>query len=565
MDGFGRTLRRATLLAALSGLATGLGTQSSHAAIDAVDIAVEAVAGAGQFGVGVRLGETEKAFIKGFVRCAADGGNAGDCAKNAVLAVVFKDAGPLAGCVIGGGRADKCAIDAAVNALPPQAQPLAGCIAGGNVAGCARSLLAGQLKNVNLPPDVKQFAECLAGSGNAEKCATDQAIKQLPSEAQPVANCIAQGKNVSDCGKQATSDAQAQAFAALQAMQTDVAGATGYGTIHNILQIVRGIREGNWGLVIVGGAPEAAKLVIQAVLNVLLTPALAKLAGPIVNVTVDNDTKFARDVFGALKGPDPAGDIGEIIFEFWLTTYIAAPCALVPSTEAFEDLKEVTCGNLGKAIQALGSLAHDGWDIAVGVAEDVLKFVGLYEPAKAVLGAAVELSCDFWSIWPWCHDEAPPPPPPVCDAPGAFYAGNYMKCLSRGANAGAAAPLVGLNKACHGQFDKCGHGDAICRQMAAAFEGQVGQINNALNQGAVAFTASAEVFMEQAGVRACDTDIVEQFVSQCMRDLSTIIPLSGSPNDDFLRCAIWDIRNLPRPPGCMPQGGAAKSCGLEGR
>ena len=540
MNKFYRTCCRTAFVVVLVCSGLMLNSRNSHAAIDAVDVAVEAFAFAAQAGAGIPLNDTEKAFAKSAIKCIASGTPVADCGKDAVLKAAFqqlpKEAAGLAQCMVGGGTVANCAVDAAVKNLPKEAQLLATCITGGNLGNCAKKFIE---SNINVPPEVAQLANCMAGGGSPQKCATDQAIKQLPPEAQPVAGCVAQGQNVGACAKSfaagqiqgVMTQAENDAFNALQKIKADTADALdkeGKGSLRNILKVVDGINKGDWLEVVDGGGPEVAKVVIDIVLNTLLTPVAAPVIGPIVNTVVDNRVQTFHDLIDAAKAGDPVKG-AEVVAAAYMTMYIESPCALVPDN-AF---KEATCGNLGKAIEAIAGAGADIAKAILGVAKDILSAVGIYQVGDAIVGAFIDIINDVGHFLGIGGGDKKADPA-TCGPSNAFYANNYLACLGNSAKSSAAEGIAtSLHNACIGNFSTCyNNADAICGSMDSAFGGLVNQVNAALDQGAQAYDQALGAFLQARSGDLCTyryseniDNAIKEFAGLCTSAIRKTIPL----------------------------------------
>ncbi len=185
--------------------------QNSKAANLAVDLFIKA----GQ-AAGLPITDQEAAIVKQIVTCGvANQTNVGDCAKNAVVAVVLQQAGVkdpaitnAVGCLVSTGDPAVCASQAllTVAKLPPAAQPAVSCmLTGGNVVDCGKKLAEGAVLD-KIPPAIQAPAKCVMDGGNARDCATkfvtQQVIGHLPpnmqGQATQVVACLNQ-PNVAGC------------------------------------------------------------------------------------------------------------------------------------------------------------------------------------------------------------------------------------------------------------------------------------------------------------------------------------------------------------------------------
>jgi len=474
---FGKIFRRAAFFTVAVSLALVLGPRSSHAKIDGVDIAVEAfAAGTGAFGM--PLTDTEKAFLKGLVGCHVDGKSIDTCAKEAVLKVAL-----------------------------------------GQVPGGAQ-----------------QFANCILRGEAVKNCAGEEFIKGLPPQTRAMARCIAlDGRDVAFCAKTfATGQIETAALETLQKLKADTRDALekdSPNSIKNIILIAQGIREDDWEKVFLGGGAEVSKAAIKIVLAGLLSPALAPIAGKITDAVVQNRFDLANDILRAAKN----GDVvlaAKVVLEFYLTTYLESPCALVPDN----GLKEATCGNLNKLIHAVGTAGADVAEFLLDLTGDILKATG-------ISWLADKTGVTFLWNEIFGDDEPKKEPPGNCGTPDAYYVNNYAKCFHRGANTllnGEVDVFVttqaSLYGACSANFNRCFSAESargICNSMNGMFINQTQQIAVGLDQAAEVYTRSLGAFVVSYGRLACAANFWEQhsayFLHGCANKLRNHIPLAGDP------------------------------------
>ena len=128
------------------------------------------------------------------------------------------------------------------------------------------------------------------------------------------------------------------------------------GTVKSIIEIAKGIQEGDWAKVIYFGGKEFAKVVLTVMVEIVCPPC-ALIAGPVVAALVDLYGGLAEDVFKMVTSGD-FGKLPEIMFEFYFSEMIARPCALLPDG----GFKDAICGNLAKVIAAAAGVFGDAVD-----------------------------------------------------------------------------------------------------------------------------------------------------------------------------------------------------------
>ena len=267
---------------------------------------------------------------------------------------------------------------ATVAGIPPPSpeqvafmKEMVGCIIDGTaVADCGKqSLIKAVLKDV--PAIGQQLAACAISGRNVGGCAVDQLLEQVPEQARPLVKCVAEGNDVAGCGAQfaagivdqKTKEYTREALDALNKLKT---GEGMPDAMKNILAGAEGIREGDYGKIVHGFGTEAAKLVITIVVEAILGPEVAPIAGPIISEIVQNRADLIRDLMEGLKDVDPV-KLGKVLVEFYLTTYVEAACALIPDG----GFKEATCGNVAKVISAVAGAAGDVLSAVLGFLGDV--------------------------------------------------------------------------------------------------------------------------------------------------------------------------------------------------
>jgi hypothetical protein len=457
-----RPLSRWLALALVALSVTLIPRAAEAESIDPVDVAVEAGAAGGML-VGINISGSQKAFIKGLVGCLVSRKDAAECGKEAAINVMMN----------------------------------------------------------NKPEEAKRFATCIADGRPVRDCVTAAAIGNLPEEAQPIVRCIVETGEVGGCAQKAAlnqiggvlSATQKAALANLKEFGVDNARAAADNLpnfVKNLIAVAEGVRDSDYQKILTAGGAEVVKATMNVILNIILTPALAPMIAPIVDAVVQNRVDLFNDIVNAAKRGNAVA-VGEIVMSFYATTFIEAPCALAQMVG--NDFHDATCGNLAKIISMATGIAGDIAKVVLGVVEDVLSAVGVWQIGEALFGAIGD-ALDGKD------------PPSECGSTAAYFAANHLACLETGANYNnGQAATQPLFNACLAQFDRCykSAGGEVCGPMETKFKELSAKLNSAYGQGANAFatttmTAFATSFGKQ---RACDTDfwqdpvVKDTFVKKC--------------------------------------------------
>jgi hypothetical protein len=169
---------------------------------------------------------------------------------------------------------------------------------------------------------------------------------------------------------------------------------------------------------------------------------------------------------------------------------IARPCALLPDA-----VKEATCGELSKLIAAASGVFTDAVDFLLGVTEVILKATGVWQIGDTIVG---------WvsNTWDKIFGDGLKHPK-VCGPAKDYFARNYMPCLAAAVGASSAsAPDLGGQ--CVAHFDDCYKDPkGICDGMAKALADQAKPINDALEQGAQAYSPAIGAFIHSRREQMC--------------------------------------------------------------
>lgn len=314
------SLTRAALIGAAVFLSVAGTAQRAQA--DDVDVIVDTLAAAGPIG-GVTLGNVEKAVAKGAIRCAMSGQNATieSCLREPLIAVLPEGARQIASCLLKDlGNIEK------------------------NAPGCALQALSPTIAK-NLPPqlvpclttaDPKQIAECAVQAGTNE--ALKQALGQVPPEVKEVAQCIASSTDFKACAAKLTGDL---------ANNKDVKDALEWadklkndaGTIQSLIAISEGVRDNDWTKVIAHAGKETTKVLAKALITASLGP-LAVAINPLVDSTIDSHFDLFTDLLAAARAKDLA-KVGEILAIWKMMEPFRVLCEVAP-----KEFKDTVCKEL---------------------------------------------------------------------------------------------------------------------------------------------------------------------------------------------------------------------------
>jgi hypothetical protein len=271
------------------------------------------------------------------------------------------------------------------------------------------------------------------------------------------------------------------------------------------------------------GGIEVYKTAGKILLRIFLPAPVAAALDPAVDAMVQQRAELFVNTLKAAQARDERR-LGELAVEAYVTLNLplVQGCALIPAG-AF---KEVTCGNMGKALQALSEGGGEVTSFVVDTTKDALDAVGLLDPVDEIISGRVLSGKEK---------------PEICGTSERWYATNYLQCLHRGAylvGKDLNGLLGSLNAACRDNYIRCHIGstvDRICPPLNASFAKQALDAHNGLVAAADAYTRSIRSYIESKGARACEPDFeqieIAQFVGECESALRKAIPLAGDPTN----------------------------------
>ena len=147
-------------------------------------------------------------------------------------------------------------------------KPLVRCVADGKpVIDCTKEAVIAQL-----PKESQDLARCVSSGQNVAQCVQNEAFKRLPAQSQELAKCVAGGTDVTECGKKfATSQAEKAVFGTIDKLKGDAKDKfkEATGPLQNIINVVDGIAREDWEKVIANGGKAVAKYVVKTVITSL--------------------------------------------------------------------------------------------------------------------------------------------------------------------------------------------------------------------------------------------------------------------------------------------------------
>lgn len=454
---------------------------------EAVDVTIDILVTAGN-SLGVPLDATTVKIVKDVVGCAVSKAG-GDCVTNVVVARALEQMGvnnPVAreavGCLIGGENAAKCFEKTAMSALPEEARPLATCIVGGgNVADCtAKAAVAQILPKVTegMPKEVANAVTCVVGGKSVEQCGREMAgslVGNCGGSGAAAQSCIAnalasQAGNpqaaamvkclgvsgdaarscASSVGQQVLGpearrqlDEVNKTFAELDKIKARTGGESNPReypqtplALYNILKITEGVKENDIGTIILYGGSALYQVAAGIIINYFL-PGMGPILGPVAAGMIMNHTIAIQQGFDAIAGGDPVG-FAQAAGEWYLTTYIVPTCSLIPPG----GFRDATCGTVAKAINTIVGAAGDVAKAILGVGEDFLRLIGVWDfvdgvasgiwnGIKDAVGAITGAIGDgFDAIFGGGDEPKDKPPPPI--PPAEYFANNMAgACIGK--------------------------------------------------------------------------------------------------------------------------------------
>jgi hypothetical protein len=492
-------------------------------------------------------------------QCLVGGKPATTCMGDALVKKLPVETQPLVSCMLSGkgdiaGCTKKFAEGLIISKVPQQFQPAATCIVEtGDPKKCATELIKSEVTK-HLPASIRAQAStivtCLGSTAAAASCATTAAV---PDQLKPLVACAtAPGANVGQCAAnfaaqhlpagtpQVAKDmaacigasdfakcaqekgiANAKDFAASQlspsakaaideAMKTidklrpdapitmEAGIRENYATLKNIMMVAQGIKDGDWGKVLVGAGPELAIVASNVILSIFISPPLAAALSPAVAAMIHHHVDGAKALLQAAGNGDGVG-MAVVVFDWYAKSFINQPCALTPDGK----VKEAICGGLSDAIKFV---SEQGGDLAkglLGVGKDVLQWLGVWGTVDDVatfafnkLKDAINAIGNFLGLG---SDEDEWKPAAHCGSlnPKDYFANNYLACVSNATSAMGSAGNVntaGLDSKCTQDFNACvapknrASVGQICGAMSAALSNLAGQVSGGIRTAADLYT-----------------------------------------------------------------------------
>jgi len=511
--------RKHALAAVLLTLASFIFTPTPSRA-DEVDIAVDAFAIAGT-SVGFTLDATEKVIVKAIIRCIATQKNVMICAREEVVRRLPQDAQPIVRCMLQGRPIEACAAQGVLARFPPEVQPIVQCIAQGRqITECGTAEAVRRL-----PPETQAIATCITSGRKLEDCAGAEALRRMPPQARDLATCVTQS-NFGQCAQHAAANtAQKQVLGVIEKIKADGRTDLGAGPpspLRNIINVVEGIREEDWGKVTLYGGAEVYKAVAKIVLDTLLTPALQPLIGPIVDTIVQNRIDLFTRLVKALKRKDSRA-IGEVAVEGYLIMQVEVACALPMPDE----MREALCGTVGQIIKGVAAVGGEITDLA-----------------KRLIERPLAIPSTLWTETQSLRERMDGKKT-GCEGAPVYYARHYVACYHRAAFLKVAEPnrvqgfIDGLNGSCRKYYDQCyfsNRFDGLCNPQRAMFTKHVDQLAQGLHRAAALYARSLHDHLRPAGKQVCNQAVasekIKEFTEHCEHALHKQVPMKGSASSD---------------------------------
>jgi hypothetical protein len=280
-------------------------------------------------------------------------------------------------------------------------------------------------------------------------------------------------------------------------------------TLQNILKVADGIKTGNWAEITMAAGPELAIIASNIILSVLLSPALADALSPAVAAMIHNDAAAAQLAIQSALNGDVVG-LAQVIFTWYETHFIDEPCALLG-----KDVQDAVCSKLSDAIKTISDAGGDLAKKLLGMGEDVLKWLGVWNFADSVatdvwnkLKSAIDDIGHFLGLG--SSDNSWTPPADCGSSPSDYakgvYANDYLACVTDATNASVAGPIstaasAAMQNTCVADLDHCidpknrgkSNEASTCSAMFGSLSDLSNQVSSAMGTAADAYTNSAGV------------------------------------------------------------------------
>jgi hypothetical protein len=488
---------------------------------DEVDIAVDAFAIAGT-SLGFTLDATEKTITKAIVRCVGTRKQLLICARDEVIRRLPQDAQPIVKCLLDGKRIDDCAEQAVLQRLPPETRAIAQCVAQGRpLTACGTAEVVRRM-----PPETQAIASCLTSGRTFEACAGAEMARRLPPQTNDLATCIAQRSDFGKCAEHAAANtAHREALNLVEKLKADGRTDLGAGPpspMRNIINVMEGIRDDDWGKVTLYGGAEVYKAAAKIVLDILLTPVFQPLIGPIVDTIVQNRVDLFTRLVKALKRKDSRA-VGEVAVEGYLIMQVEIACSLPMPDE----MREALCGTVGKIIRDVASVGGEAADLA-----------------KRLITKPLAIPATVWNETEGAREWASGKKR-GCEGPPNYYAARYVACYHRAAYLKISEPnrlepfRGALNLACRQYYDQCFFSDrfnGLCNPQRDMFSKHVDQLAGGLHHAAAIYARSLHHTLTTAGKQVCNqvaaSEKIKEFTTHCEHALHKQVPMKGNASND---------------------------------
>jgi hypothetical protein len=531
--------------------------------------------------------------------CLLGGTKAVNCALDAALGKVPAEAKPMATCLVNGGAIPDCAKKLAEGLLipkvPEDVRPIVMCmIDKGDPKACGTEFVQQQVQK-NLPAGIREQAGAIVGCLNSAQAATacvtlaatPEELKPLvacaqqpganvgacmakfaadnlppgtPDVAKDMIGCIGNSPDFANCAKdkgiaagqdlvrpvisQAEKEALEAALAMLDKLRPDApmtieAGPNNAATLQNILKVGQGIKDKNWGLVVLGAGPELAIIASNVILSIFLTPALAAVLSPAVSAMIHNDVAAAVKAFEAAGNGNAVG-LAQVVFDWYAHSFIDKPCAILG-----KDVQETVCGELSNVIRLISTHGGDFAKGILGEGKKILEWFGVWGLVDGVatftfneLKNAVETVGNFLGFG-GKEDEWRPGlscGPLLKDGPQGYFANNYLACVTKATGSAMVTGTVdtsGLDSKCTADFSACippSKRSAAATSVAQTCGAMATQLANLAKDVSVGINKAADAYTQMGGPA--------NYVNKLSNDAAA--EGYGISSRDFCNASFWD-------------------------
>jgi hypothetical protein len=407
-------------------------------------------------------------------------------------------------------------------------------VQGGNAGQCAATFASDHLPVPDGTPDAakdvaKAVIGCIGSGADFATCASKPAITGAQNVVTPQLS-------------QAQQDAIQKALDTIDRLKPDAEPAMDAGlssgnlaTVKNILGVAEGIRDKDWAKVVISAGPELAIIASNILLDIFITPALASALAPVVEAMIHNDVDAAIRAFNAIGAGNPVG-LAQVLFEWYETSFIQAPCALLGNNDA----RDTICGALSDAIHEISEFGAGVAKDILGKGKDILEWLGLWgiadDTATFVWNTTKGFVEDVGHVFGIGDDDEPKWKPPADCAtfsPASYMADHYAACLTKAVDAAASntQDTGPMYDACVGALSRCvAPGPDNQHKVQQACTAMGTSLTDMARQTAAAIKTAADTYTGFGGPAA----YVNKLFEAAKKDSF------GAASPDFCSPNFWD-------------------------